>query len=133
MAAGFTTQCGGGKVLTPAEVETVHRRMTRAIYFIELVKNDITSTKYDVRWASRFASNDPRKVSLKSAARFTGRCVGSLPRSCATLISKLNSNWSWRGAYPRMSFRLITNPKRVFRFILSRIFVCFASETICVC
>lgn len=60
------------KLLTPAEVETVHRRMTRAIYFIELVKNDITSTKYDVRWASRFASNDPRKVSFEECCAIHG-------------------------------------------------------------
>ncbi len=28
------------EILTAAQVETVHRRMTRAVYFIELVKSD---------------------------------------------------------------------------------------------
>lgn len=51
-------------LFTQAEVETVHRRMTRAVFFIELVKDDVTSTKYDVRWASRFIANDPRKASF---------------------------------------------------------------------
>ncbi len=52
------------KLLAPAELEIVHRRMTRTIYFLELVKSDVTSTKYDVRWASRLATDDPRKSSF---------------------------------------------------------------------
>ncbi len=39
--------------------------MARAVYFIELVKSDVTSTKYDVRWTNRFPANDPRKASLE--------------------------------------------------------------------
>ena len=53
------------EILTPAQIETVQRRMTRAVYFMELVKGDVTSTKYDVRWTNRFAANDPRKASME--------------------------------------------------------------------
>lgn len=53
------------KILAPAQVESFQRRMTRAVYFIELVKSDVTSTKYDVRWAARFPANDPRKASFE--------------------------------------------------------------------
>lgn len=50
--------------LTPAETETVHRRLTRAIFLIEPVNDDVTSTKYDVRWSERFAGTDPRGSSF---------------------------------------------------------------------
>jgi hypothetical protein len=53
------------KLLAPAEVEIIHRRMTRRVYFIKLDKSDVTSTKYDVRWAPRFPANDPRKASFE--------------------------------------------------------------------
>jgi hypothetical protein len=56
------------QMLTPAQVETVQRRVTRAVYFIELVKRDVTSTKYDVRWAARLPANDPRKASFETCA-----------------------------------------------------------------
>jgi len=51
--------------LTPAECQVVHRRLVRAAYFIELVKGDVTSTKYDVRWTNRFRPDDPRKASFE--------------------------------------------------------------------
>ncbi len=50
--------------LTPAEVETVHRRLTRAAFLIEPVNEDVTSTKYDVRWNERFIGTDPRAASF---------------------------------------------------------------------
>ena len=52
------------EILAPAQVETVQRRMMRAVYFLELVKSDITSTKYDVRWTNRFPASDPRKAAF---------------------------------------------------------------------
>ena len=52
------------KLISAAELQVVHRRMTRAIHFIELVKSDVTSTKYDVRWTARLANDDPRKASF---------------------------------------------------------------------
>jgi hypothetical protein len=53
-----------GKLLPPAQVEVVHRRLVRAAFFIELVKRDVTSTKYDVRWTNRLDNSDPRKASF---------------------------------------------------------------------
>lgn len=50
--------------LAPAQVEVVHRRLTRAAFLIEPVKSDITSTKYDVRWTNRLGDADPRKASF---------------------------------------------------------------------
>jgi hypothetical protein len=52
-----------GAILTPAEVETVQRRLVRASFLIEPVNEDVTSTKYDVRWSNRLAS-DPRAASF---------------------------------------------------------------------
>jgi hypothetical protein len=56
------------KILTPAQVEIFLRRLTRAVYFIELVKSDVTSTKYDVRWTARFPAGDPRKASFEECS-----------------------------------------------------------------
>src|SRR2546422_550790 len=50
--------------LTPAEIETVQRRLVRAAFLIEPVNEDVTSTKYDVRWSKRFAGSDPRTASF---------------------------------------------------------------------
>src|SRR6266545_7704698 len=50
--------------LTPAEVETVQRRLVRAAFLIEPVNEDVTSTKYDVRWSKRFPEGDPRAASF---------------------------------------------------------------------
>lgn len=58
-----------GKILPPAQVEVIHRRIVRNVYFIELVKGDITSTKYDVRWTSRFLPNDTRKTSFEECVK----------------------------------------------------------------
>lgn len=49
--------------LTPAEVETIQRRLVRASFLIEPVNDDVTSTKYDVRWSGRLAG-DPRFASF---------------------------------------------------------------------
>src|SRR5580658_4517087 len=46
--------------LTPAETETIHRRLTRVAFLIEAVNDDVTSTKYDVRWSDRLTNADPR-------------------------------------------------------------------------
>src|SRR5580704_4852916 len=46
--------------LTPAETETIHRRLTRVAFLIEAVNDDVTSTKYDVRWSERLTNADPR-------------------------------------------------------------------------
>ena len=51
--------------LTPAEIETIHRRLTRASFFIEPVNEDVTSTKYDVRWSERLVAPDPRGSSFE--------------------------------------------------------------------
>ncbi len=50
--------------LTPAETETIHRRLTRAAFMIEPVNDDVTSTKYDVRWSERLGGADPRGASF---------------------------------------------------------------------
>lgn len=50
--------------LSPAETETIHRRLTRAAFLIEPVNDDVTSTKYDVRWSKRLAGSDPRGASF---------------------------------------------------------------------
>ena len=50
--------------LTPAEVETIHRRLTRAAFLIEPVNDAVTSTKYDVRWSERIKHPDPRGISF---------------------------------------------------------------------
>jgi hypothetical protein len=70
------------KTLTPAQVETVQRRMTRAVYFIELVKSDVTSTKYDVRWATRFPAGDPRKASFDD-------CIAIHENLCRNILALL--------------------------------------------
>jgi hypothetical protein len=46
--------------ISASECQVIHRRLVRAVFFIELVKADVTSTKYDVRWADRFPESDPR-------------------------------------------------------------------------
>lgn len=46
--------------ISASECQVIHRRLVRAVFFIELVKADVTSTKYDVRWAERFPEGDPR-------------------------------------------------------------------------
>jgi len=43
------------ELLTPAETETVHRKLIRASFLIELVNDEVTSTKYDVRCQGRLA------------------------------------------------------------------------------
>ena len=50
--------------LTPAQIQLAHRRLVRAAFLIELVKDDVTSTKYDVRWTDRFRDSDPRRVTF---------------------------------------------------------------------
>jgi hypothetical protein len=50
--------------LSPAEIETIHRRLTRAAFLIEPVNDDVTSTKYDVRWSERLEP-DPRGSSFE--------------------------------------------------------------------
>jgi hypothetical protein len=70
------------EVLPPAQVETVQRRMMRAVYFIELVKSDVTSTKYDVRWTNRFPANDPRKARLED-------CIAIHESLCREILALL--------------------------------------------
>lgn len=53
------------KLIPPAQVQVVYRRILRAVYLIELVKSDVTSTKYDVRWTNKFEKSDPRKASFE--------------------------------------------------------------------
>lgn len=53
------------KFLPPAQVEVAHRRLVRVAFLIELVKADVTSTKYDVRWTTRLDDADPRKASFE--------------------------------------------------------------------
>ena len=72
------------KLLTPAELQIVHRRMTRAVYLIELVKGDVSSTKYDVRWTSRLASGDPRKVSFEE-------CLATHQKLCREVLALLGN------------------------------------------
>ena len=52
------------RFLTPAQIQLAHRRLVRAAFLIELVKDDVTSTKYDVRWTDRFRDGDPRRVTF---------------------------------------------------------------------
>lgn len=52
------------RLLPPAQIEVLHRRLVRAAFLIELVKADVTSTKYDVRWTNRLKDADPRKASF---------------------------------------------------------------------
>jgi hypothetical protein len=51
--------------LSPAEIETIHRRLTRAAFLIEPVNDEVTSTKYDVRWSERLVEPDPRGSSFE--------------------------------------------------------------------
>lgn len=51
-------------ILPSSQVEVLHRRLVRAAFLIELVKGDVTSTKYDVRWTNRLENSDPRKASF---------------------------------------------------------------------
>lgn len=47
---------------TPSGVEVLFRRLIRAVFFIELCKEDVTSTKYEVRWGERMIEGDPRRA-----------------------------------------------------------------------
>jgi hypothetical protein len=67
--------------LSPAEVETVQRRLVRASFLIEPVNEDITSTKYDVRWSGRLAG-DPRAASLEV-------CLAIHESLCAAIVDAL--------------------------------------------
>lgn len=55
--------------ISPSECEVIHRKIVRALFFIELVKADVTSTKYDVRWAERFPEGDPRIASFEQCCQ----------------------------------------------------------------
>ena len=50
--------------LTPAEEETVHRRLMRVAFLIEPVNAEVTSTKYAVRWGDRLQTVDPRRATF---------------------------------------------------------------------
>jgi hypothetical protein len=69
-------------LLPPAQVEVLHRRLVRAAFLIELVKHDVTSTKYDVRWTTRLEKADPRRVSFDE-------CVGIYESLCQQFLDLL--------------------------------------------
>jgi len=74
--------------LTPAETETVHRRLTRAAFLIEPVNDEVTSTKYDVRWSERFIGTDPRGASFEE-------CL-AIHTTLATQLTALLADESFR-------------------------------------
>lgn len=51
--------------LTPAQVETVQRRLTRIAFLVEPVNEDVTSTKYAVRWDPKLAPPDQRGAAFE--------------------------------------------------------------------
>src|SRR2546428_7535889 len=70
------------RIISPAQAQVVYRRIVRAVYLIELVKSDVTSTKYDVRWTTQLDKSDPRKASfeecLKIHESLSGEILGLL-------------------------------------------------------
>lgn len=74
--------------LTPAETETIHRRLTRAAFMIEPVNDQVTSTKYDVRWSERFGGGDPRRAEFEE-------CL-AIHESLSTKLTALLADESFR-------------------------------------
>lgn len=52
-------------LISDAETQVINRRIVRVAFLIELCKDDVTSTKYETRWAERFDLDDPRKASFE--------------------------------------------------------------------
>jgi len=75
--------------LTPAETETIHRKLTRAAFLIEPVNDEVTSTKYDVRWSARLAAPDPRGASFDE-------CL-AIHDSLSTKLTALLADENFRG------------------------------------
>ena len=71
--------------LTPAEVETVQRRLARASFLIEPVNEDVTSTKYDVRWGGRLAG-DPRAASFDVCLAIHESLCGAVAEAVADSV-----------------------------------------------
>lgn len=71
------------KLIPAAQVQVVYRRILRAVYFIELVKSDVTSTKYDVRWTNKLEGSDPRRASFED-------CLGIHESLCKEILVLLS-------------------------------------------
>ncbi len=71
------------KILPPAHVQVIYRRILRAVYLIELVKSDVTSTKYDVRWTNKLKTTDPRKASYEE-------CLAIHESLCGEILALLS-------------------------------------------
>lgn len=64
---------------TPAEFEYLVRGLVRASFLIELVKQPaIETTKFEVRWADRLPSSDPRHASAADCAAIFERLADEL-------------------------------------------------------
>jgi hypothetical protein len=66
--------------LPHAQIEVVHRRLVRVAFLIELVNDEVTSTKYDVRWANKLGNSDPRKSSFKECCTIHESLIQQLLR-----------------------------------------------------
>lgn len=71
--------------LTPAEVETVQRRLVRASFLIEPVNDDVTSTKYDVHWSNRLGG-DPRAASFDVCLAIHESLCGAVAEAVADAV-----------------------------------------------
>jgi hypothetical protein len=69
--------------LNVREIDLVHRRLIRAIYLIELVNRDITSTKYETRWTDRLSPTDPRRTDF-------AECLDIHASICNSIVSMDN-------------------------------------------
>jgi len=72
--------------LTPAEVETIQRRLVRASFLIEPVNDDVTSTKYDVRWSKRLPKDDPRAASFGVCLAIHESLCGAVAEAVADAV-----------------------------------------------
>lgn len=55
------------------------RGLLRTAFFIEVVKEDVSSTKFDVRWSERLrAASDPRHADFETCHEIFAQLVGSL-------------------------------------------------------
>jgi hypothetical protein len=68
------------RLLPPAQIEVVHRRLVRVAFLIELVKSDVTSTKYAVRWTNKLGNSDPRKASFEECCSIHESLIQQLLR-----------------------------------------------------
>lgn len=67
-------------------IDNIFKGLIRTSFFIELVNDDVTSTKYEVRWTSRL-NNDPRFATFEECLEIFDYLIKEL-ETCITMWSQ---------------------------------------------